>query len=60
MASIEPDAYTGDPYGYVTNEAGHIVLGLCIASVAAFLGLWWPKGKINETYCCTSYISRNH
>ena len=42
MASIEPDAYAGDPYGYVVNECGHVVLGLAIATVAAFLGLWWP------------------
>ena len=42
MASIEPDAYPGYPYGHVTNQCGHVVLGLAIASVAAFAGLWWP------------------
>ena len=42
MASIEPDAFPGDPYAHVTNQSGHVVLGLAIASVAAFAGLWWP------------------
>ncbi len=42
MAPIKPDAFSGDPYAYVTNQCGHIVLGLSIASVAAFAGLWWP------------------
>ena len=42
MASIEPDAYQNDAYGHVVNQAGHIVLGLAIASLAAFAGLWWP------------------
>jgi hypothetical protein len=42
MASIEPDAFSGDPYAHVTNQCGHFVIGLGIASLAAFAGLWWP------------------
>jgi hypothetical protein len=42
MASIDPDAFPSDPYGHVTNQSGHLVLGLAIASLAAFAGLWWP------------------
>ena len=39
---LTPDDFAGDAYGHLTNQAGHIVLGLGIASLAAFLGLWWP------------------
>jgi hypothetical protein len=42
MASIKPDAFSGDPYAHVTNQCGHVVFGLAIASVAAFAGFWWP------------------
>lgn len=40
--AIISDDYAGDPYGHVTNECGHTVLGIALASVAAFAGLWWP------------------
>jgi len=42
MAAIKPDAFSGDPYAHVTNQCGHLVIGLAIASLAAFAGLWWP------------------
>jgi hypothetical protein len=42
MAAIEPDDYAGDAYGHVTNQCGHVVIGLALASLAAFAGLWWP------------------
>jgi len=42
MASIEPDAFPGDPYAHVTNQCGHLALGLAMSSLAAFAGLWWP------------------
>ena len=42
MAPIRPDAFLSNPYGHVTNQCGHVVLGLAIASLAAFAGLWWP------------------
>jgi hypothetical protein len=42
MAAIKPDAFSGDPYAHVTNQCGHLVIGLGIASLAAFAGLWWP------------------
>ena len=32
---IDPDDFARDWYGHVTNQCGHIVLGLAIASVAA-------------------------
>jgi hypothetical protein len=40
--AVVPDSFPGDPYGHVTNQCGHLALGLAIASVAAFAGLWWP------------------
>jgi hypothetical protein len=40
--SVTPDSFFGDPYAHVTNQCGHLVIGLAIASVAAFCGLWWP------------------
>jgi hypothetical protein len=39
---IDPDDFARDWYGHVTNQCGHIVLGLAIASIAAALGFWWP------------------
>lgn len=35
---IKPDAFPKDPYGYVTNQCGHMVLGL---AVSVFTPLHW-------------------
>jgi hypothetical protein len=40
--AVSPEDFRADPYGHVTNQCGHVVLGLAIASVAAFADLWWP------------------
>jgi hypothetical protein len=40
--AVTPDDFQDDSYGHVTNQCGHLALGLAIASVAAFAGLWWP------------------
>ena len=40
--AIVPSSFEHDPYGHLTCQCGHLALGLAIASVAAFAGLWWP------------------
>ena len=32
-----PDAFPGDPYGWLTNQAGHFVLGLVLFAVLAWM-----------------------
>lgn len=39
---ITSSTYQNDPYGHLTNQCGHLVLGLGLATVAVYLGLWWP------------------
>lgn len=41
-AQITADDFPQDPYAWVTNQCGHIVLGLFFAVVAMAAGLWWP------------------
>jgi len=31
-----PNNFAGDPYGYVTNQAGHFLLGFCLCSSGAW------------------------
>lgn len=42
MSAIKPDAYINDPYGHVTNQCGHFVLGIAATCLCVFIGLWWP------------------
>jgi hypothetical protein len=35
---MAPDAFVSDPYGFVTNQAGHIVLGFGLVVLAVVLG----------------------
>jgi len=37
---FDPDGQNGDWYGWVTNQCGHIVLGLAIATLGLLAG--WP------------------
>jgi hypothetical protein len=39
---VQPSNFAGDAYGWVTNQCGHVVIGLASATVAAAVGLWWP------------------
>lgn len=41
-APITAYDFPRDPYGWVTNNCGHIVLGLGFAVLAQAIGLWWP------------------
>ena len=38
---ITSDSFPGDPYGWLTNQCGHGVLGLALAVYGDALGLWW-------------------
>ena len=33
--------FRGDPYGHITNQAGHFVLGEMAASVVLSMGIHW-------------------
>lgn len=35
------DDFKDDWYGWLTNQCGHIVLGLFVSCVAHYAGLWW-------------------
>ena len=35
------DDFKNDWYGWLTNQCGHIVLGLFVSCVAHYAGLWW-------------------
>jgi hypothetical protein len=36
---VMPDDFPRDPYGYLTNQAGHMLLGFCMAFTAALVGV---------------------
>lgn len=38
---MKSSAFLRDPYGYLTNQCGHGVLGIAVATVATALGLHW-------------------
>ena len=33
---VQSSAFPGDPYGHVTNQCGHVVLGLAVAALMPF------------------------
>ncbi len=39
---MKADDFRADPYGWATNQAGHITIGVAAAVVAQAVGLWWP------------------
>jgi hypothetical protein len=36
---VTPDSFPRAPYGYLTNQAGHMLLGFCMAFTAALAGV---------------------
>ena len=39
---MKADDFPSDPYGWLTNQAGHCLIGIAAAVLCAALGLWWP------------------